>query len=84
MTTTHTDHDCCANCGRLLNSYEEDWLCGPCTERARDDYYDPTDEELLRRDAITARFWLGDWAAIGLVVWVGIILTTLFVNWEMH
>jgi len=75
--TTHTalpGVNACAECGRLLTD-DEYVLCGPCAEKARDTYYDPTDEELLRRDAITARFWLGDWAAIGLAVWVGILLT---------
>ena len=33
----------CAECGRLLT--DDDYvLCGPCTERARDNWYDPSDE----------------------------------------
>ena len=81
--TTHTDSDTCTECGRLLAPAEEN-LCGPCLSRKIDAWYDPTDEELLRRDALTARFWLGDWAAIGLVVWVGILLTGLFISHELH
>lgn len=81
--TSHPDPDSCAHCSRLLNSYEE-VLCGPCAERARDNYYEPTDDELMRRDALTARFWLGDWAAIGLVVWVGILVTGVLISRELH
>lgn len=79
--TTHTAPDCCAHCYRLLNSYEE-VLCGPCAGKELAEWKEPSVEE--RRQAMNLRFWLGDWAAIGLAVWVGIILTTLFVNWEMH
>lgn len=81
MTTTHTDT--CTECGRLLAPAEES-ICGPCLSRKTDAYYDPTDAELLRRDAITARFWLGDWAAVGLAVWVGLLLTTLVIGRELH
>lgn len=79
--TTHTDHDSCQECGRLL-APAEDSICAPCLSRKIDQWTDPTDTELLRRDAITARFWLGDWAAVGLAVWVGLLLTTVIVGRE--
>ena len=67
MTTKHTNPNTCAHCGRLLNSYE-DVLCGPCARKELAEWKEPSVEE--RRQAISLRFWLDDWAAIGLAVWV--------------
>ena len=54
--TTYTDLDCCAECGRLLNSYEEVY-CGPCARKVLDDWPEPSDAELAQRDAMIARGW---------------------------
>lgn len=81
MTTTHTDPDTCAHCGRLLNSYEE-VLCGPCARKELAEWKEPSVEE--RRQALSLRFWLGDWAAIGIAFWVGILLAGLFIGRDMH
>lgn len=83
MTTMHTDPNVCYRCERLLAPYEEVY-CGPCAEKVLDDWPEPSDDQLLRRQETSLRFWLGDWAAVGLAVWVGIILTTLFISREMH
>ena len=83
MTTTHTDPNVCYLCERLLNSYEEVY-CTSCTEKVLDDWPEPTDNQLLRTQETSLRFWLGDWAAIGLVVWVGILFAGFFIGREMH
>lgn len=83
MTTTHTDPDTCYRCERLL-APNEDVYCGPCAEKVLDDWPEPSDDQLLRRQETSLRFWLGDWAAIGLVVWVGILVTGVLISRELH
>jgi len=74
MTTTNTDHENCAHCGRLLAPLEE-VLCGPCARKELAEWKEPSVEE--RWQALNLRFWLGDWAALGLAVWVGILLVVV-------
>lgn len=56
MTRHNSDLDVCTTCGRPLND-DEDFLCGPCMSRRMDDLFDPTNDDLARRDAMIERGW---------------------------